>query len=92
MRNTSCMSVMKVLISVPFSGLLTDRALNRAMEMSLARVGLVCRGIVIRFLKFTDEGFFEISLESGWENTGGNEFSMSSSLQILATTARALTW
>ena len=58
-RNISCMlsSVMKVLISVLFSGLLTERALNRAMEMSLARVCLACRGIVIRLLSLQKKAF-----------------------------------
>ena len=61
--------------------------------MSLARVGLVCRGIVIRLLKFTEEGILRSVWGPGdWENTGGNEINRSPFLQILATTARAFTW
>ena len=72
MRNVSCMfsSVMKVLISVLFSGLLTERALNRAMGISLARVGLVCRGIVIRLLKITEEGFLRSVWNPDWRTQG----------------------
>ena len=72
---------------VLFSGLLTERALNRAMEISLARVGLVCRGIVIRLLKFTEEGILRSVWGPTGRTTGGNEINRSLFLQILATTA-----
>ena len=71
------LSVMKVLFSVLFAGLLTERPLNRAIKIPLARVGLVCRGIVIRSY---GTRLSEISLEPGRENTRGYEFNRSSFL------------
>ena len=49
-------------------------------------VGVVLLGFLFVF------SFFQISLESGRENTGNKEFNRSSFLHILATTAREITW
>ena len=56
-RSISCtlQSVMMVLISVLFLGLLTEWTLNRVIEIWLARAGMICREMVIRLLKFMAE-------------------------------------